>query len=197
MNCDGSTDRSRALNTVRASTLYVLIACFLLVITGKVFSGIGTTVPVSAELATNIAGNLFPVTVKVDEGNLFLTEPVVLFINDRRIGVQVRFQAYEHRPAEGIAISEMGRARISGEMGYDPGARQVLLHNPHIDKLEFDRNSEVTQRFFTGLKAAWTAQVTNPIRSEIPAHPYLLPFKENIQDISYDGANINLEILYE
>jgi len=25
----------------------------------------------------------------------------------------------------------------------------------------------------------------------------LLPFKENIHDISYDGANINLEILYE
>ena len=153
--------------------------------------------PVSAELATNIAGNLFPVTIQVNEGNLFLTEPTVLFIDDKRIGIQVRLQAYEHRPAKGIAISEMGRARISGELDYDPGTHQVLLYDPNIDKLEFDRDSEATQRFLTELKAAWTVQVSNPIRSDIPPHPYLLPFKENIQDLSYDGANINLEIFYE
>jgi hypothetical protein len=46
-------------------------------------------------------------------------------------------------------------------------------------------------------KAAWTAQATNPIRSELPPHPYLLPFKENMQDLSYDGTSINLEIFYE
>jgi hypothetical protein len=185
------------LNTLRAGTLCVLIACILLTSAGKAYSGIGTTVPVSAELATSIAGNLFPVTVKLNTGNLFLTDPIVLFFDDRRIGVQVRFHAYDHRPEEGIAISEMGRALISGELDYDPGARQILLHDPRIDNIEFDRDSGVTQRIFTELKATWTAQVTNPIRSEIPPHPYLLPFKENIQDLSCDGKNINLEILYE
>ena len=37
----------------------------------------------------------------------------------------------------------------------------------------------------------------NPVRSEIPPQPYLLPFKENIQDLSCDGKNIYLETLYE
>jgi len=49
----------------------------------------------------------------------------------------------------------------------------------------------------TQLKAAWSAQVTNPIRTELPPHPYILPFKNNIQDLSYDGKVINLAISYE
>jgi len=154
-------------------------------------------VPISAELSTGIAGDLFPVTVKLTEGNLFLTEPVALFLDDGRIGIQVRYQAYDHRPAQGIAISEMGRAAFSGKIGYDLVTRQILLHDPKIDKLEFDRKSEVTQRMLTQLKDAWKTQVTNPIRAELPPHPYLIPFKNNIQDLSYDGKNINLTISYE
>jgi len=185
------------LTALRANTLFALIACSLLTLSGTAYAASRTTVPISAELSTGIAGDLFPVTVKLTEGNLFLTEPVALFLDDGRIGIQVRYQAYDHRPAQGIAISEMGRAAFSGKIGYDLATRQILLHDPKIDKLEFDRKSEVTQRMLTQLKDAWHTQVTNPIRAELPPHPYLIPFKNNIQDLSYDGKNINLTISYE
>lgn len=183
----------------RARILFVLIACSLLSLmnASKAISGVGTTVQVSAEMGTNIADGLFPVTVKLDKANLFLTDPVVLFIDDMRIGIQTRVQAYDHRPEEGIAISENGMALLSGRLAYDPGTRQILLHDPKIDKFVFDRDSEVNQRFFAELNTAWSAQVTNPIRSEIPPHPYVTPFKDYIQDISYDGKSISLVILYQ
>jgi hypothetical protein len=182
---------------MRAGTLIGLLTSLLMVKAGPASSGIGTTVPISSALGTSIASDHFPLTVKMDKGNLFLTEPRVLFLDEKRIGMQVRFQAYDHRPAEGIAVSEMGRAQFSGELGYDLGARQVLLHKPKIDKLEFDRENEVTHRLLGELKTTWAKQVTNPIRSELPQHPYILPFKENIQDLSYDGKSINLSIFYE
>ncbi len=182
---------------MRASTFLVVIVCSLLIISARAYPVTGTTVPISAELSTSIAGDLFPVTLKLSKGNLFLTEPVVLFLDKGRIGMQVRFQAYDHRPAQNVAISEMGRAVFSGKIGYEPGTRQILLHDPRIDKLEFDRKNEITQRFLAQLKEAWSMQVTNPIRSELPPHPYLLPFKDNIQDLSYDGKNINLTMSYE
>jgi hypothetical protein len=185
------------LHTVRANTFFVLVAYSLLIISAKTHSAAGTTVPISAELATSIAGDLFPVTIKLTRGNLFLTKPVLLFLDKERIGMQVRFQAYDHRPAEGVAISEMGNAVISGKIGYDPGTRRILLHDPRIDKIKFDQKNEATQRFLSQLKAAWSTQVTNPIRAEIPPHPYLLPFKNNIRDLSYDGKSINLTISYE
>jgi hypothetical protein len=182
---------------LRANILFVLISCSLLIVSGIVYAAAVTTVPISAELSTSIAGDLFPVTVKLTKGNLFLTEPVVLFLDKERIGMQVRFQAYDHRPAQGVAISEMGRGVFSGKIGYDLATRQVLLHDPRIDKLKFDQNSEVTQSFLTQLRAAWSMQVTNPIRSELPPHPYIIPFKNNIQDLSYDGKYINLAISYQ
>lgn len=182
---------------MRANTLLTLITCSLLTLSGMASAASGTTVPISAELSTGIAGDLFPVTVKLTNGNLFLTEPVVLFRDKGRIGMQVRFQAYDHRPAQGVAISEMGRGVFSGKIGYDLATRQILLYDPEIDKLDFDRKSEVTQRMLVQLKDAWHTQVTNPIRAELPPHPYLIPFKNNIQDLTYDGKNINLTISYE
>ena len=182
---------------MRANSLIVYVVYFLLVISGKTYAAAGTTVPISAELGTSIAADLFPVTVKLTPGNLFLTEPVLLYLDQGRIGMQVRFQAYDHRPAQGIAISEMGRALFSGKIGYDPGTRQILLHDPSINKLEFDHKNDVTQRLLAQLKGAWSTQVTNPIRSELPPHPYLIPFKNNIQDLSYDGKSINLTLSYE
>ena len=189
--------KSLEFSILRTNTFIVLIAYSLLIISANAYAATGATVPISAELSTSIAADLFPVTVKLTEGNLFLTKPVVLFLDKRRIGMQVRFQAYDHRPAQGVAISEMGRAEFSGRVGYDLGTRQILLHDPRINKLEFDQKNEVTQRFLTELKEAWSMQVINPMRAELPPHPYLIPFKNNIQDISYDGKNISLTIVYQ
>lgn len=159
-------------------------------------AAIETSIPISADTGTSIARELFPVAVKLPTGNLYLTDPSLLFLDKQRVGMQIRFQAYDNRPLEGIAISEMGRAVISGKIGYDPSTRQILLHDPHIDKFEFDRQSAVTQRLSTELNAGWSVQITNPIRSDLPPHPFLLPFVGNIKNIFYDGKSINLALMF-
>lgn len=182
---------------MRTKTLFAVITRLLLIVSASTNSAVVTTVPISAELGTSIATDLFPVTIKLTPGNLFVTEPTLLFLDKERIGLQVRFQAYDHRPAQGIALSETGWADFSGKIGYDPATQQVLLHDPRIDKIKFDQKNDVTQRFLTQLNAAWSTLVTNPIRAELPPHPYLVPFKNNITDLSYDGRVINLAISYE
>ena len=160
-------------------------------------SAVDMYVPVSAEMGTSIAGDLFPVALKLTGTNLYLTEPVLQFVDAQRIGMRMRLQAYDYRPEAGVAISETGWAFVSGELGYDPGTREFLLHNPRMDKLEFDRESAVTRRFSNEINAAWSGQVTNPIRTVLPPHPYLLPFRNNIKSLSYDGKTINLAITYQ
>jgi hypothetical protein len=159
-------------------------------------SAVETSVPVSAETGTSIARDLFPVTVELPMGNLYFTDPVLQFVDSRRVGLRVRLQVYDYRPEEGIAISEMGRALVSGEPDYDPGTREVLLHNPRLDALTFDRPGEQTRRFSAAIHAAWANQVTNPIRSGLPPHPYLIPFRNNIRNLSYNGEVINLIISF-
>ena len=44
------------LTTLRANTLFALITCWLLTISGMLYAAAGTTVPISAELSTSIAG---------------------------------------------------------------------------------------------------------------------------------------------
>jgi hypothetical protein len=185
------------MNVFRAGTLFSLIGFLLTLCVAKAYSGEGTTLPISAELATNIAADLFPVTLNLSKGKVFLTEPRLLFLDDQRICMQVRFQAYDHRPEEGVAVSETGQVLISGILDYDRVPRQILLHDPRIDELRFDQTSGVTLDMRNEMMAAWSTLVTNPIRSEIPAHPYTILIKDNIQDLSYDGTKINLKVLYE
>lgn len=184
-------------SVLRINLLIVAICCSLLLITSRTHAVSSTTVPISAELGTSIASDLFPVTIKLSQGNLFLTDPVLRFVDEQRVGLQVRFQAYDHRPQQGIALSEMGRAELSGRLGYDPVNREVLLHDPRIDTLQFDKNNAVTQRFLGEIQSAWSTQVTNPIRAALPPHPYLIPFRNNIRNLSYDGQHIILTLAYE
>jgi hypothetical protein len=177
--------------------LVALISCAFSLAAAVALSAVATTVPISAALATSIAADLFPVTVKVSKGKLYLTQPVAQFLDNERVGMAVRIQAYDHRPAEGIAISEMGRATISGTLGYDPATQQVLLTDPRIESLVFDRENAATGDFLTAIKSAWSVVVTNPMRAPVPPHPYLLPFRNNIQDLSYDGKNIVLTVSYQ
>jgi len=185
------------MNILRAGTLSALIGFLLILCVAKAYSGAETTLSISEELATSIAADLFPVTLSLSKGNVFLTEPRLLFLDKQRVSMQVRFQAYDHRPEEDIAVSKMGQAQISGILDYDQTSRQILLHDPRIDELVFDRTSGVTLDMHSEMKAAWSVLVTNPIRLEIPTHPYTLLIKDNIQDLSYDGKSINLKVLYE
>lgn len=160
-------------------------------------AGFATTVPVSADSATNIARSFFPVSLVAGTGNLFLTDPVVVFIDDRRLGLQVRFQAYENSPEKGIAISEEGRALVSGEVGYDLDSKQVLLYDARVDELAFDTESHVTQRLRAEIQSAWEAQVSNPIRADLPPHPLIQPFKDGIQDVTYEKRSIFIQVFYK
>lgn len=187
--------RRSTLNPSRVR-IALLAAALILAITKQAHSGFGTQVPISAELGTSIAVSLFPVTIPLNQGKVFLTKPSLLFLDDERLGMQVTFQAYDHRPQQGIALSETGRARVSGVLGFDPVTRQVLLQRATLDKVEFDRSGEVSEQFSAQISATWQAQITDPIRSELPAHPYITPIKENIEDISYDGQNITINLVY-
>jgi len=163
---------------------------------GLVHAAFTTAVPVSEQLAGDMAVSNFPVGLALEDFKLLLSDPQVRFLGPERIGLGVAFQAYDHRPAEGIAVSETGRAMLSGRVAYDASARQVLLHDPLLERLEFDRDNAVTRQFAGQLQTAWSERVTNPIRSELPPHPYLQPFKANIADIRYDGSHISLVLVY-
>ncbi|PLW68684.1 hypothetical protein [Pseudohalioglobus lutimaris] len=181
---------------MRARFIYGLLAAVTALAATSVSAGLSTTLPISAEMGTNIAREQFPITVNLTKARLFLTEPTLLFIDRQRIGIQVRFQAYDHRPQAGVAISETGRAAFSGRLGYDPVERKILLHEPRIDALQFDRDNTDAQGLRRELQGAWSAQITDPMRSDLPRHPYLLPFRENIQDLSFDGEHIVISVNY-
>ena len=175
--------------------LIPVLAGFLLLNTAH--AAINTTVPVSEESASSIAVSLFPVSLKLERTNLFLTSPQVVFMNSERIGIRAILQAYDHRPADGVAISETGRAMLSGRVSYDRTTRQVLLHDARVEQLDFDRANAATQRFSHELQSAWSTQVTNPIRADLPPHPYLAPFRNNIDNIADDGKQISLVLVYQ
>ena len=141
----------------RPGIALVVVACVLLLSTGRAFAGLGTVVPVSAESGTSIAGNLFPVGLKLQQANLLLTAPTLIYIDAQRLGLRVRFQAYDHRPAQGIAESETGWMQLSGKLGFDQESREILLHEPSMDNLEFVRDFTATLRFNTVIIADWCA----------------------------------------
>jgi len=181
---------------MRAKLLFLSFFICLVSQAGSAHAQTKTTLPISAELGTSIAESQFPLGLRLETVNLLVTEPGVLFPSTTRLAMQVRFQAYDHRPDEGIAISEMGRARFSGELDFDPATREILLHDPRVDQLTFDRDNAVTKRLLVELRTAWDQQAENPLRTEFPQHPFVAPFKEFIQDVSYDGKNITLEFSY-
>ncbi|CAA0092831.1 Uncharacterised protein [Halioglobus japonicus] len=181
----------------RTRLLALWLACALSISAGATFSAVGTSVPISADLATGIATDIFPISLKLQQGNLFLTNPIVLFLDHGRVGIRVHFQAFDHRPDAGIAISETGQATVSGIPGYDAATRKILLGDPKIDSLEFDRSNEATRNFLRQINTAWSAQVANPLRAEIPPHPYMIPLRNNIQSLTYDGNNLIITLAYQ
>jgi hypothetical protein len=185
------------VNCQSLQTVFLLVAVAALLPAGSATAGFATTVPLSADSATNIARSFFPVSLVAGTGNLLLTNPAVVFIDDRRLGLRVRFQAYENRPEKGIAISEEGQAMVSGEVGYDLENKQVLLYEAKVDELVFDTESNATERLRADILSMWQAQVTNPIRADLPPHPLILPFKDGIQDVTYEKRSIFIQVFYK
>jgi hypothetical protein len=181
--------------SISALALFTIIASTF--IRSPASAAINSVVPISQELATSIAGKLFPAGLDLNTGNLLITKPEMVFVDSERLALKVRIQAYYHRPDQGIAISEMGWAQISGGLDFDPETRQILLHNPSIDTLDFDRQNEASRDFHSDIFENWQKQVPNPMRTDIPPHPYIILFRDSIKNVTYDGQNINVEIAYE
>ena len=181
--------------SISALVIFTMVASTLL--RNPAWAAFNSVVPISQELATSIASKLFPAGLDLTTGNLLITEPEVVFVDGERLALKARFQAYDHRPDQGIAVSEMGWVQISGGLDFDPVTRQILLHNPSIDALDFDRQNDASASFRSDISDNWSTQMTNPMRADIPPHPYVVLIKDNINDVSYDGQNINVEIVYE
>ena len=184
----------RILSISALALLTIIASTFL---RNPALAAINSVVPISQELATSIAGKLFPAGLDLNTGSLLITAPEVVFVDSERLALKVRIQAYYHRPDLDIAISEMGWAQISGGLDFDRETRQILLHNPSIDTLNFDRQNEASRDFYSDISESWLNQVANPMRTDIPPHPYIILFKDNISSVTYDGQNINVEIAYE
>lgn len=175
----------------------LLFGLAALLAAAAVSAGFGSSVPVSAELATNMARSMFPQALALGHVNLFLSEPTVIYPDARRVAVRMRVQAYDHRPEQGIALSEEGVAVLSGGLGYDPQTRQVLLYNPKLDELSFANDNEFTRKVLQGVKSEWQARVSNPVRAEVPPHPYIQPFRSGIKDVRYGEDGIVIDVWYE
>lgn len=184
------------MKLLKVSSLLVLFCLLSTLNPGKTLAVSSTQLPLSVELATSLAEQSFPLTINLDSGKLFLTEPVVLFMDADNIGLRVRLQAYDHRPAEGIATSEMGLAIISATPGYDPVARRILLQQPKLVELKFDRENPASKSFDQAARELWNTQAENTVRARLPQHPYIAPFRSYISDVSYDGKNILLKLQY-
>ena len=55
-------------------------------------AGFGTSVPISAELATSIARSMFPQGLVLARGNLLLSDPAVVFVDMKRVAVRMHVQ---------------------------------------------------------------------------------------------------------
>ncbi len=153
-----------------------------------------STLTVSQDLANLITTTQFPLGLTLARGKVFLSKPSMLFLPQPRIGLAVKFQAYDHRPAQGIALSETGRAQISGVLDYDPTIRRLLIRDPQLEQLVFDRDNAASAQFRQDMEATWAQQVTNPIRTELPQHPFLMQLRRNLLSIGYDGSSILLHV---
>ncbi|MEP0202414.1 MAG: hypothetical protein ABJ084_06485 [Halioglobus sp.] len=186
---------------------YVLIA-LLASASQTSFAVFGTTVPISAELATNIANSVFPQTVPLRENSLYVSNPVVLYTSpdankasgqaSPRLRLQLNIQSLRRQADNTLKANAPGQAEVSGELGFDPITRQILLINPSIDSLQLGPGDLDGQALREELDRQWAEQVTNPMRIELPAHPYLIPFRQGIKDIRLDEQQgIVVEVLFE
>ena len=192
----------RLISTAVGTVLVLMLA------TQSAAAAFGTTVPISAELATSIATSLSPQTVPLSENRLYVSNPVVLYANPGtatssnpappRLRLQLNVQSLRRQADNTLKASAPGQAEVSGELGFDAITRQILLINPSIDRLELGPGDPDRQAFRQELDRQWEKQVTNPMRIDLPPHPYLIPFRQGIKDIRLDDQQgIVVEVLFE
>ena len=190
------------ISVVAATVLVIAIA------TRAALAAFGTTVPISVELATSIAATVFPQTVPLRQNSLYVSNPVVFYANPGtatssnrappRLRLQLNVQSLRRQADNTLKASAPGQAEVSGELGFDATTGQILLINPSIDRLELGSGDPDRRAFREELDKQWNEQVTNPMRIDLPPHPYLIPFRQGIKDIRLDDQQgIVVEVLFE
>lgn len=191
------------MKTLASSLTRLAFIASLLLSTVNANAGFGTTVPVTAEVATSIATSIFPQTIALDENSLYVSEPLVIYPNagtnsdPGRIKLQVNVQILTRLPDQTLVATLPARAQLSGEVGYDTATTQILLANPQVDSLEFDPGEANAEQIRANLDRNWKERITNPLRVDVPAHAYLLPFKQGIKDISLQEQGIVVDVWFE
>ena len=191
----------------RLASTTTITALIAILNTHAALAAFGTTVPISAALATNIASSLFPQTVKLRENSLYVSDPIVLYAKSGstasssatppRLRLQLNVQSLRRQADNTLQASAPGQAQVSGELGFDAETRQILLINPSIDYLALGPGDSDERAFRQELDQQWHKQVTNPMRIDLPPHPYLMPFRQGIRDIRLDQQGIIVEVLFE
>jgi hypothetical protein len=111
--------------------------------------------------------------------------------------LQLNIQSLRRQSDDSLKATAPGQAELSGELGYDPDTLQILLFNPSVDKLDLDPRDPNRQALQQELNQQWAAQVTNPMRVDLPPHPYLIPFRQGIKDIRLEQQGIVVDVLFE
>lgn len=185
----------------RLSLTHLVFALCLMLIAAASSAGFATTVPVSAELATNIASSLYPQTIALDKDSLFVSDPIVSYpgagANTERVSLRVNVQILRRQPDESLVATAPGIAEISGEIGYDRQATQILLINPRVDSLTLAPGEPKAPQLRADLLRQWDMKITNPMRVDVPGHPYLLTFKQGIRDITLSDEGIVIDVMFE
>ncbi len=161
-------------------------------------TGQGTAIPLPPDVATSIARTQFPMTIPLSGDSLFVSDPVIIYLDPPagsagpgRVGLSVNVQTLHRQPDQSLVASAPGRAELSGELGYDRQTAEILVHRPSIDKLSLDGAQERDS-----IAREWRERITDPVRVPLPAHPYLLPFRQGIQDISVEQGSVVIRVLY-
>jgi len=161
-------------------------------------TGQGTAIPLPPDVAVSIARTQFPMTIPLSGGSLFVSDPVIVYLDPPagaagpgRIGLSVNVQTLHRQQDQSLVASAPGRAELSGELGYDRQTAEILVHRPRIDKLSLDGEQERDN-----VAREWRERITDPVRVPLPAHPYLLPFRQSIQDITLEQGSIVIRVLY-
>ena len=189
--------KTQASRLARLALIASLLLCSV-----NTMAGFGTTVPVTADVATSIAGSVFPQTIALDKGSLYVSEPLVIYPDPtangpKRISLQVNVQVLQRQPDQTLVATLPARAQLSGEVGYDRETAQILLINARVESLEFDPAEKNAEQLRIDLDRNWKERITNPLRVDVPAHPYLLPFKQGIRDISFQEQGIVVDVWFE
>lgn len=184
--------QSRKPNTAILGILLLLASLLQTSATSAAFT---TRLPLSAELSTTIAATLFPQKVELQHDWLIAYDPSVAYLDDGRVAMHVQLGYFPAATPQGKPPTHTGHATVVGTVGYDKLNTQVLLTDTRLQEVNFSGTEpEKLQQL---IATTWQQRATETMRIDLPAHPYLLTFKDGIHDIVVENNTLLVDIRFE